>query len=354
MPDAKRVLLTSFVSRREDLAVDLGTALKTVEWQSEGDIARALRRLGHTTEICLLYDDVEPLARAVREWKPDIVFNLVDEFRGQSANDWKIAGFLEILGVPYTGCGPRGLLLSKDKVLTKQVLRHHRIRVPDAFTIAPGEGAKKPARLAWPLIVKTLTEEGSRGISQASIVRSDEELSERASFIHRTFTQPALVEEFIEGRELYTSVLGNARLRVFPLREITFGTQEADAPHIASFSAKWDDEYRKRWGIKNDFAKDVPPDLARKLVRLARRTARALNIDGYARFDWRISANGQPVLLEANPNPFLAKKEDFALSAEAGGLSFARLCSRILRLGFERSGVAPIKASQGTTSATCA
>ncbi len=354
MTDAKRVLITSFVSRREDLAVDLGAALKTPEWQSEGDIAKALRRLGHTTEMCLLYDDVEPLARMVREWKPDIVFNLVDEFRGQSVNDWKIAGFLEILGVPYTGCGPRGLLLSKDKVLTKQVLRHHRIRVPDAFLAEPGNVVKKPARLAWPLIVKTLTEEGSRGISKASIVRTDEELAERASFIHRTFNQPALVEEFIEGRELYSSVLGNARLRVFPLREITFGTEQSDAPNIASFSAKWDEEYRKRWGIKNDFAKDVPPELERKLVRLARRTARALNIDGYARFDWRLTAAGQPVLLEANPNPFLAKKEDFALSAEAGGLSFVRLCSRILRLGFERSGTTPVKASAGTTPATSA
>ena len=332
----KRVLLLSFVSRKEDLAVDLGAALKTPEWLSEHDIARALGRLGHEVEVCLVCDEVEPLATRVREWKPDIVFNLVDEFRGKSVNDWKVAAYLELLGVPYTGCGPRGLLLSKDKSLAKQVLRPHRIRVPDCFLIEPGAAARKPARLQWPLIVKSLYEEGSVGISQASIVRDEAQLKERAEFIHRTFSQPAIAEEFIEGREIYVSLLGSGRIRVFPFREIRFASLPDDAAQIASFSAKWDEDYRKRCGITNEFATDLPPETVRRIVRLARRTAKALNLDGYARLDLRLPSEGAPVLLEANPNPFLARKEDFALSAEAAGLSFARLVSKILKLGFER------------------
>ncbi|MSR74915.1 MAG: ATP-grasp domain-containing protein [Planctomycetes bacterium] len=332
----KRVLLLSFVTRKEDLAVDLASALKTPEWQSESDIARALKRLGHEVDVCLVCDEVEPVAARVREWKPDIVFNLVDEFRGKSVNDWKIASYLELLGVPYTGCGPRGLLLSKDKELAKKVLRPHRIRVPDCFVCEPGTTPRKPTRLQWPLIVKTLYEEGSVGIAQASIVNDEAQLKERVDFIHRTFTQPALAEEFIEGREIYVSILGNERIRVFPLREIRFGTLPAEAPRIASFSAKWDEEYRKRWGINNEFATDLPPETVRRIVHLARRTARALNLDGYARLDLRLPAEGAPVLLEANPNPFLARKEDFALSAEASGLGFVRLISRVLKLGFAR------------------
>lgn len=332
----KKILVLSFVSEPLPPNADLNEELKTDEWSSEADILRALRSLGHHVHFSVVYDDIDLIRREVAEHSPDVIFNLVDEFRKKSTNDYQVAAHYEALGIPYTGCGPRGLFLSKDKELAKILLRAHRIRVPDSTTCPPRRKIVRPARLGFPLIVKTLFEEGSVGIAQASIVRTEDEFQERVAFIHRTFEQPAIVERFIEGREIYAGVLGNDRLIVLPLRELRFEGAPDNVPKIASFRAKWDDQYRAKWKISTGFAKDLSDDLVRKIQRLSRRASRALQIEGYARLDFRIDENDQPFLLEVNPNPFLSRGEDFAAAAEAHGLPFKKLMTRLIELAMKR------------------
>jgi D-alanine-D-alanine ligase len=174
-------------------------------------------------------------------------------------------------------------------------------------------------------------------------VETDEQLVERVAFIHEKFQQDAIVEEYIHGRELYVSVLGNDRLQVFPIREMLFQEIPPDEPRFASFKAKWDEDYRKRWGIRNCFATDLDAALVKKIERVCKRIYRLLALTGYARIDLRLTADGQIVFIEANPNPMLAADEDFAQSAAKAGLAFPQLVEKLLALA---------KITQRNTAAT--
>ena len=331
-----RVLVVTFLSEAVSEEFDMAAALETEDWHTEHDVMEALEQRGHEPRLLVLFDDIDVLRQAVEEFKPDIVFNLVDEFRGKSTNDYQVAAYLEARDLPYTGVCPAGLLIAKDKGLAKVILRHHRIRTADFVVYPVGRRIHRPARLQFPIIVKTLYEEGSVGISQRSVVNTDEEFRERVEWVHRSFKQPALAEEYIRGRELYCAVLGSDRLQVFPLREIRFGGMSDDTPQVASYRAKWDHAYRDRWKIENDFAKGLDESMVRKIERTCRRAARALKNDAYTRFDLRLTDQGEVYILEANPNPFLANHEDYAVSAEAGGVPYPTLIDRIVRLGFRR------------------
>ena len=175
-----------------------------------------------------------------------------------------------------------------------------------------------------------MSEESSDGIAKASFAKSEEEALERARFIHEKFQCDALIEEYIEGRELYLSVMGNSKLTVFPPREIFFEQMPEDEPKFATFKAKWDDAYRKKWGIKNGPARELPAGLQEKLTRLARKVYRVLKIRGLGRIDVRLTAAGEIVIIEANPNPSLAREEDFAQSAAAAGVDYDQLIQKIL------------------------
>ncbi len=236
-------------------------------------------------------------------------------------------------GLPFTGCGPTGLTLCKHKGISKKVLSYHRIHTPDFVTIARGKRIARPRRLKFPILVKPLKEEASYGISQASFVEADEQFKERVQFIHEKYDNDAIAEEYIEGRELYVSILGNDRLQVFPIRELVFKEVPPDEPKIATYKAKWDEEYRKRWGLQNRFAEGIDPAVAARIEQICKRIYRLLTIDGYARLDLRLTSNNEVYFIEANPNPILAEDEDFAQAALKASLPYPQLIDRIVRLG---------------------
>jgi D-alanine-D-alanine ligase len=333
MRSRPKVLALFDAVRPTTLDQDLSAELATEDWQTEANVLEALRSLGCPTEHLAIFDDTDLIRQKVERAQPEVIFNLADQFKNNRAFDQNIASFLELQGIPFTGCGATGLTLCKHKGISKKILSYHRIRVPEFTMVRRGSRTARPKPLRFPLLVKPLKEEASLGIAQASLVHSDDEFRERVSFIHEKYDQDAIAEEYIEGRELYVSVLGNHRLEVFPIRELRFGQVPAEEPKIATYKAKWDAAYRQRWGIRSEFAEDLDPALARRIQTLGRRIYHLLAIDGYARLDLRLTADGQVVFIEANPNPILAAEEDFAQSAGRAGYRYARLIGRILKLG---------------------
>src|SRR6202007_2592493 len=221
-----------------------------------------------------------------------------EHFHQEPVYDQHIASFLELMQIPYTGCNPRGLILARGKALSKTLVHQRRIAVP-AFGVFPmRRKVKRPARLALPLIVKSLNEDGSRGISQASIVDTDAKLAERVTFIHERVGTAAIAEQFIEGRELYVGVLGTTRLRVLPVWEFKFGTMGGEL--IATEKVKHDVGYQERVGIVDGPAKNLAPELYARIQRTAKRIYRTLGLDGYARIDFRLAAAGPPYFIETN------------------------------------------------------
>jgi len=312
---------------------DLSARLKTEDWTTEKNVLAALAGLGHTAEYLAIFDDLDLLRRKLEAFQPDVIFNLADQFKNNRAFDQNIASFLELHGVAFTGCGSTGLTLCKHKAISKQILGYQRIRVPEFTVIPRGRRASRPARLRFPLLVKPLKEEASYGISQASFVETDAQLRERVRFIHDSFDCDVIAEEYIAGRELYVSILGNQRLSVFPIRELVFEEVPPDEPRIATHRAKWDAAYRKRWGLHYRFARGLAPSLERAIVQTCKRIYRVLAIDGYARVDLRVTPGGEIYFIEANPNPHLAADEDFAQSARKAGVSYPQLIERIIRTG---------------------
>lgn len=301
--------------------------------KTEYDVVTTLEDLGHDVMPLGVTSDLGVIRKAMRRHNPDIMFNLLEEFDGVGVFDAHVVSYLEMLRMPYTGCNPRGLMLAHNKALSKMICRYHRIRVP-AFGVFPmGQRVRRPRKLEFPLLVKSLTEEGSVGIAQASIVRSDEALQERCEFVHRTLNTDAIAEQYIDGRELYVGVLGNERLQTFPIWELVFENLRDDAPKIATGRIKWDLKYRKQAGVDSRPAADLPEGMDRKIAHLCKRIYRALSLSGYARMDLRLTPDGEVYLLEANPNPELAYGEDYAESAEAAGIKYEQLIARIVSLG---------------------
>jgi D-alanine-D-alanine ligase len=305
-------------------------------YPTENDVHRALLEDGHEVRLLGLYDDVQPLLDEVREHRPDVIFNLVELFHNVTHWDKNIVALIEMLGVPHTGASSAALFLCNDKAMCKKILRFHRVRTPRFHTFYRGGPVWLPATLKMPCIVKPLTEEASRGISQASVVDDDDELKERVNMIHQRMDRDAIAEEYIEGRELYVSVIGDARLRVLPPREMTFGQMSDDEPRIATYKAKWDDAYRKRWGIKNAFAAGLGNGLAENIHDTCKRAYRALNIRSYARFDLRVTAAGQVYVIEPNVNPNIARDDEIAQSADKVGISYRALIRRLVSQALRR------------------
>ena len=312
---------------------DLSAELKTDDWKPEANVLAALRDLGHSTEHLAVFDDLNLLAQKLQGFEPDVIFNLADQFKNNRAFDQNIVSFLEMHGLPFTGCGSTGLTLCKHKGISKKILGYHRIRVPEFVTIARSRRIARPRRLRFPILVKPLKEEASYGIAQASFVENDEQFKERVQFIHEKYGHDVIAEEYIEGRELYVSILGNYQLEVFPIRELVFQEVPPDEPKIATYKAKWDEEYRKRWGLENQFAEALDPAVAASIGQTCKRIYRLLTIDGYARLDLRLTPDNELYFIEANPNPILAEAEDFAQSAFKAHVPYPQLIDRIVRLG---------------------
>jgi len=303
------------------------------EWRTEYDVMTSLERRGHEVIVLGVLDSLTDLRTAIAEWKPDIVFNLLEEFDGIVTYDQHVVAFLELLRQPYTGSNPRGLLLSRDKSLCKQLFAYHRIPTPQFTVVSRSAKLKLPRRLKYPLFVKSTVEDASLGIAQASVVEDEARLRERVEFVIEQVGSDVLIEEFIEGRELYVGVLGNERLTRLPVWEMVFGSMPNTLAAIATRKVKWDKRYQAKYGITTRAAEDLPPSVIARLDKLSRRIYRALSLSGYARMDFRVTADGGVYVLEANANPNLEQAEDFAESARASGVEYDELLERILTLG---------------------
>lgn len=308
--------------------------LKQEDKPTEADVLESLRRLGHEVETLAVFDNVTRIVDKLTSLGPDVVFNLSESFYHDRAHEPNITALLDLMKVRYTGSGSDALLLCKDKALAKKVLAYHHVRLPHFVVSHRAHPLRRLRRFAYPAFVKPVCEDASDGICRASFAKDEKEAIERARFIHQKFNTDALIEEYIEGRELYLSVLGNNRLTVFPAREIFFDQMPEDAPKFATFHAKWNDSYRKKWGITNGPAKPLPEGVPGHLSELARKVYRLLKIRGFGRIDVRLTATGDVYVIEANPNPCLAQDEDFAQSACLGGVSYDTLIQEILNTAF--------------------
>jgi D-alanine-D-alanine ligase len=313
------------------------TPEQVAPFKTEFDVREGLRALGHEVLLVGLSDELAPLRTAIEDFKPHVVFNLLEEFGGEAIFDAHVVGYLELQRTPYTGCNPRGLLLARDKALSKKVLHYHRILVPKFRVFPRYRKITRPKQLEFPLIVKSLIEEGSYGISQASLVNNDKALEERVAFIHDKILTDAVVEQYIPGRELYVSVLGNHRLQVLPTWEIFLDKLPEDAPKIATRKVKWDLEYQEKYDVRLGRAKGLSDEMERRIARLSRRICRRLGIDGCVRIDFRLDDADQLYFLEANPNPDIAEEEEFASAAQAAGMDYVDLLQKIVNLGIRRA-----------------
>jgi len=303
------------------------------EWRTEYDVLTAVRDLGHEVEVLGVPDDPDAIRAGVRAFRPHVVFNLTTEFHGAAHYDQHVVSYLELLKTDYTGCNPLGMTLARDKGLSKKLLEHDGIPVPDFARFPRKRAVKLPPGLAFPLFVKSAIEEASLGISTASLVHDEAALVERVTYVHDQVGTDAVAEEFIDGREFYVGVMGNERLTAFPLWELHIPNLPDDEPLIATRRVKWDIAYQKQLGIENRLASDVVPKTRRAIERAAKQAYRTLRLSGYARLDLRMRDDGTFYFLEANPNPDITFGEDFADSAEAAGLSYEELIARILRYG---------------------
>jgi D-alanine-D-alanine ligase len=318
-----------------------GIDVLEAEWKMEYDVIETLRERGHEVRVLGVHDDLAGIRPSAGFFEPHIVFNLMEAFAGVTTFDQNVVSYLELLRLRYTGCNPRGLILARDKALSKKLLAYHRIPVPDFTVVRYGRKPVLSKKMHFPLIVKSLFFEASAGISQASVVENAEQLARRVQFIHESLGTAAIVEQFIDGRELYVGVLGNERLDVFPVWEMSFAQMADNRWRIATERVKWSTQYQKKHGIMTNAAK-LDAAATDRIQRIAKRAYRALDLNGYARIDLRMDDEGRAYVLEANPNPNLAYGEDFAESGEVAGTSYEELLERIIALGIrwkpERTG----------------
>jgi D-alanine-D-alanine ligase len=320
-----------------------GVDTTTQPWRTEYDVLKTLRDdLKHDVRVLGVADELTPIKQAAEDFKPHIVFNLLEAFHEVGTYDQNVVSYLELLRLPYTGCNPRGMILARDKALSKKLLQYHRISVPDFVVARRRRKFRLPTRMHYPVIVKSLTQEASIGISQASVVDDERRLMERVQFIHDSIGTDAIVEQYIEGRELYCCIVGNERLRVFPIWEMYFEKMTDRHHRIATARVKWSSKYQEKAGIMTGAAEPLPGDVAERLPVICKRVYRSLMLSGYARIDMRLDGAGRVWVIEANPNPQIADGEDFARSADMADVTYPQLMQRILMTGLrwepERNG----------------
>jgi len=301
-------------------------------WRTEYDVVSTLRGMGHEVWPVGVRSELGVIRQAIEEHKPHITFNLLEDFDGYPLFDQHVVSYLELRKQKYTGCNPRGLTLAHDKALTKKILAYHRIPVPRFAFFPLKRKVRLPKRLRFPVFVKSVSDEGSAGIAQASLVRGSEKLAERVDFIHRQNQTHAIAEEYIEGREIYVGVIGNERLQAYTPWELVMKNLPEGAPLIATGKVKWDVKYQKKIGLVTQPAK-LEPQAKMEFERLSKRIYRILGLSGYARIDYRLTEDGRMYVLEVNPNPQIAQKEDFADSAEHCGVKYGALLQKIITLG---------------------
>jgi len=306
---------------------------EVVPWRTEYHVVRGLRAMGHDVRQLGLDDSLLPLHSEIDRSPPDIVFNLLVELRDSGGYEPHVVAALEARGVPFTGCNSEGLTLTRDKAITKKLLGWHRIPVPEFATFRRGRSLRRPRALEFPLIVKPVDEGGSDGIAAGSVVRSWPQLERRVAIIHDRFRTGAIVERYIDGRELTVGVLGNRRLQSLPIWETFFDGLPKRAPRISTSRLKWNLEHRRSLGVRSGYARRLSASERARIARLAKRAYRILRLSGFARIDFRLAPDGRPFVIDVNPNPDIDFLEDFARSARAAGIRPHALLQRLLNLG---------------------
>ncbi|MEA2206080.1 MAG: D-alanine-D-alanine ligase [Blastocatellia bacterium] len=313
------------------------TPKEIAPWRTEWDVISTIKKMGHDVYPLGVYNNLGVIGNALMEHKPHVAFNLLEEFHGYPLYDQHVVSYLELMKQPYTGCNPRGLTISHDKALSKMVLAYHRIHIPAFAVFHMNRKVKRSKRLKFPLLVKSISEEGSVGIARASIVNDDEKLAERVEFIHRQTNTHAIAEQYIAGREIYVSVIGNQRLQTYTPWELVIEKLPEGAPNIATSKLKWDPAYQEKVGVVTRAA-ELSPAIKKKIESLSKKIYRILFLSGYARLDYRLTDEGNLYLLEANPNPQIAFGEDFADSARHCGVDYEALLQKIVTLGLSYRG----------------
>jgi D-alanine-D-alanine ligase len=298
-------------------------------------VAAALEKSGHKTSILSIRDSVAQLVEGLKKPKPDLVFNLVESFGDDIlGGSMAVAGVLDLLELPYTGGGPGEIYLQEDKALAKKQLAFEHIPYPDFATFAPDADFETGGNLRMPLFVKPLRMEASIGIDEKSLVRNTQQLMERVLYIHKTFGDAALAEEFIEGREFYVGVLGNSELTALPPLEMDFSGLK-NGPHVMDNKAKFDESSDRFHGTKVVFPQ-LEPELRARLQKVSLEAFRALRVRDYGRIDLRLTETGEVFVIEVNANCYLEQHSEFASAAAKHGIDYPQLVDRIANLARER------------------
>jgi D-alanine-D-alanine ligase len=299
----------------------------------------ALRELGHETETVIVDREIDAVVVDLRRLAPDLVFNITESFRERSALDSNIAALLNLIECQYTGSSPSGLMLAGDKSLTKKVLRFHGIQTPEFATLYHGS-VDWAGDLTFPVIVKPPQEDASLGITSASVVYEIKDLFARIDELQSEYQAPVLVEQYIEGREFYVSVIGNARPEALPVIELDFSGFPADRPRIASWNAKWGEDGEGSGaefaGTNSVFPKNLDEELVTRMQEVAVECFNALRLRDYARIDLRVAASGEIYVIEVNPNCYLERESEFARAAKEHGLEYTALIARLVELATAR------------------
>lgn len=331
----KRLHVTVLVDETEITKVDPNFEACPKIPTTECYVIRALRDLGHEVSVLGAASDIGKMVKVLTEGAQDLVFNLTEAFNGDRRLDKNITALLEMMDIPFTGTGAAGLMLCRDKRLCKQLLSLHKIRVPRFFSLPLDCKIRIAKSIQYPLVIKPALEDSSEGISNASLVRNDFELQERANFIHERWKQPVIAEEYIEGRELYVSILGNKNLTVLPIRECLFNSNKKEGPQLTTYRVKWNEVYREKWKIKFSFAR-LNQAIVNNIEHVCKKVYRILNIRDYGRIDLRLTNENKMVILEANPNPDLSYEDEVAKAAEKDGLPYIEFIDKLLHITLRR------------------
>jgi D-alanine-D-alanine ligase len=303
---------------------------KKREKHDREEIFEALGKLGHEP-VYQVVDGRDQSLIALARADADLFFNLTESYAGDDTMDMNLAGYLDLLGKPYTGAGPHALYLAQDKALAKKIFAFHGIRTPFFATSYKGK-LDHSHDIAFPLIVKPTSEDGSIGIDAGSVVGSVKELMERIHYIHEEFDAPALIEEYIEGREIYAAVLGNESPEVLPMIELDLSRLPEGTPKIAGKEVKWEKDTEHYRMTKSAPAEDLDEDTAHRLSGTALAVYQALKLRDYGRIDMRLTPKGEIYVIEANPNPWLASGAEFSMAAKKAGRSYTQLIGDIVDL----------------------
>jgi len=333
--------LEEFATREQLLA---GLKPETIDLSEVGvleereHVQKVLQQAGYQAVLFNMNGDVKRLIRFLEEKEPDLIFNLCESVGNESIHEMHVAGIYELMGIPYTGASAFVLGTCLHKARVKEILTAHKIPTPRFVVyrnLADLDANGLP--LEFPLIVKPSREDASIGIDNDSIVENIQALRKRVRYIFSQYDQPAMVEEFIEGREVNVAILGNKRPIVLPISEIDFSGLPENYPKIVTYNAKWMKGTPEYTGTVGKCPADLPPEVEKRCKELALKVYRIMNLRDYARIDMRLTKNLTPYVIEANPNPDISDDAGFARSARAYGLSFEETVCKIVECALERS-----------------